>query len=63
MMPREELRAWVRRSCEAQGVPFLISDPVVLDKVASILREADRRARNMPTTPPKQEREARRRAA
>jgi hypothetical protein len=34
---REDVEEWTRRSCEAQGVPVKITDPVVLRKVAVLL--------------------------
>lgn len=34
---REEVEEWTRRSCEAQGVPVKVTDPVVLRKVAVLL--------------------------
>jgi hypothetical protein len=32
-----DLGAWVRTSCEAQGVPVKISDPAVVAKVVTLL--------------------------
>lgn len=36
---RERAVAWVERTCEEQGVPVKLSDPVALAKVADILAE------------------------
>ena len=33
----EVITAWVRASCEAQGVPFRVASPEVLGKVAVLL--------------------------
>ena len=33
----EELAAWVRASCEAQGVPEKITDPAVLARIGALL--------------------------
>ncbi len=32
-VPAAELRAWVKRSCAAQGLPVKVSDPAVLHQV------------------------------
>jgi hypothetical protein len=34
----ERAVAWLERTCAEQGVPVKITDPVVLDKIAKILR-------------------------
>jgi hypothetical protein len=34
-----ELRLWLERSCEAQGVPVLVTDAVVLSRVGVLLHD------------------------
>jgi hypothetical protein len=44
-VPAEELAAWVEASCRAQGVPSRFSDPLVIDRVVTLLgggRDRDR---------------------
>ena len=36
----DQVVAWVRASCEAQGLPEKVTDPVILRKVAVLLRPA-----------------------
>lgn len=36
-MTPEELEAWVRKSCEEQGVPVKVTDPATISKVATLL--------------------------
>lgn len=33
-------RAWIERTCAAQGVPVKLSDPLALQRIANILGEA-----------------------
>lgn len=42
---REQVAAWVRGSCERQGVPVVVTDPGVVASVVMLLtgREAQRR--------------------
>ena len=37
---KEALVAWVRASCEAQGVPEKVSDPVALRRIGDLLGTA-----------------------
>lgn len=36
-LPAEQVRAWLTRSCERQGVPVLVTDPAVLRTVGALL--------------------------
>lgn len=36
-MDETELEAWVRRSCQDQGVPLKVTDPSVIRRVAALL--------------------------
>ena len=55
-MNREEIRSAateiVRRSCERQGLPLKITDPVVLQKIATIIRGAFREPRRCSSPDP-----------
>jgi len=33
------VRAWVERTCAAQGVPVVVTDPVTIAKVAALLAQ------------------------
>jgi hypothetical protein len=35
---RDEFTAWLRASCQRQGLPVTITDPAVLSAVAALLR-------------------------
>mgnify|MGYP001331189652 CR=1 FL=1 len=36
----EDLAAWVAASCEAQGVPEHVTDPLVVSRVSALLGQA-----------------------
>lgn len=36
-MTQEQVAEWTRQSCEAQGVPVKVTDPMVLHQVAILL--------------------------
>ena len=36
-----DLAAWVRASCEAQGVPVKVEDPDVVNRVCAVLRASE----------------------
>lgn len=38
----DEEMEWLRRSCEEQGVPFKVTDPATLRKIATLLGRARR---------------------
>lgn len=35
--PDEAFLAWLRKSCEASGVPLKVTDPLTIRKVATLL--------------------------
>lgn len=39
-----QVEAWVRSSCERQGVPVVVSDPVVVARVVVLLTGREARA-------------------
>jgi hypothetical protein len=38
-LSREEVRAWVEKTCDAQGVPVKVTDPEVVSRAAVLLGE------------------------
>ena len=52
MLP--DIVSWTRRSCEASGVPLIVTDSVVLARVALLLRPtSDGTVTSEPDAPPK----------
>lgn len=43
----EVVRAWLERSCAAQGVPVKIADPRVIARVVTLLGQASRHSASM----------------
>lgn len=41
---REQVEAWVRSSCERQGVAVVVTDPVVVSRVVVLLTGREARA-------------------
>lgn len=37
-LTREQVAAWVQRTCAEQGVPVYVSDPATIDQVVTLLR-------------------------
>lgn len=46
-VPRERMLAWGKASCEAQGVPFKITDPKVIEALAPLFGAGTEDARTM----------------
>lgn len=36
----EELMEWIKKSCEEQGIPLLVSEPSAVIAIATILKSA-----------------------
>ncbi len=34
---RDEVRRFIERSCKAQGLPLVVEDPAVLERIATLL--------------------------
>lgn len=55
-LDREQVAAWVQRSCAAQGVPVRVSDPQAVDQVVVLLvgraGPRQRAAAREPASPP-----------
>jgi hypothetical protein len=44
---RAELHEWVAASCQAQGVPILVTDPTILATVATLIDPASAARRSL----------------